>query len=57
MYNLLIKVALSILVKLATEKVASEVGVNILNSLATKTTNKLDDKIVKTVADALNVKV
>lgn len=43
--------------KILTTKVVSEVMIYTMNELAIKTDGKLDDKIVKTVADALGVKI
>lgn len=43
--------------KILTSKVVSEVCIYTLNYLSKKTEGKLDDQIVKSIADALGVKV
>ena len=57
MGNIIIKALIAIVTKLITEKFFSRIIVYSLNYAAKKTTNKLDDKIVISVADALGVEV
>lgn len=45
-----------LLVKLITQKFISNVFIHIAEHLATKSDNKIDDKIVKEIKDALEVK-
>ena len=57
MGNLIIKALLAIVTKLITEKLLSKIVVYCLDYLAKRTTNKLDDKIVASVAEALGVEL
>jgi hypothetical protein len=57
MSGLLVKIAGQMLLKLVTETFASKVIVYTVNEVSKKTTNKLDDKIVGAVAEALGVSV
>lgn len=56
MSSVLIKILLSVLAKLMTESFFSKMFIMAGHKLALSTTNKLDDAIVKTAAEALEVK-
>ena len=55
--GILAKIIAELGLKLLTSSVVSQVLIYTMNELAIKTDGKLDDKIVKTVADALGVKI
>ena len=55
MSQLAIKIGWALLSKLLTEAFVSKTVVYGLSSIAKNTTNQLDDKMVKAVADALGV--
>jgi hypothetical protein len=57
MSGLAVKLAGSLLLKLVSETFAAKVLTYTLHEVSKKTSNKLDDKIVGAVAEALNVKV
>jgi hypothetical protein len=57
MGEIAIKLAWGILSKLVTETFAARMIVYSLDAVAEKTTNKLDDKMVAAVADALGIAV
>lgn len=57
MYAIIGQIIAKIGISLLTEKVLKEVFVNTAWYLAGKSTNKLDDSYVKTIAEALDVKV
>jgi hypothetical protein len=49
------KIFLGLMMRLVTETFAAKLVVYCLNELAKSTDNKLDDKIVKAVSDALGI--
>jgi hypothetical protein len=51
----MLKIALSLIMKLLTEKFLSKTAVHLLASLAKSTANELDDQIVSNVAEALAI--
>jgi hypothetical protein len=53
MQTILLKIGKSILLSLLTEKVMKKLVVLILEKLSEKTTNKVDDEMVKIVKEAL----
>lgn len=53
MQAVLLKIGKSIVLSLLTEKVMKKLVVLCLEQLATKTTNKVDDEIVRVVKEAL----
>lgn len=55
MSNLIVKVLVSMLAKLVTERFFAKTTVYSLRALARKTDNKLDDQIVRAAAEALGV--
>ena len=57
MTNILIKALVAILTKLITEKFLAQTIVYILDYLAKKTTNNLDNALVGSVAEALGVQI
>ncbi len=57
MSGILAKVAMNLLYKLATETFFAKVLCYGLSALAKKTTNSLDDKTVKAIADSLGVSI
>lgn len=57
MSNILIKALVAILTKLITERFLAQTIVYVLNHLAKRTTNNLDDSLVASVAEALGVEL
>ena len=55
MSSVLVKIALSMLAKLMTEKLFSKFFVIAGYNLSQRTSNKLDDEIIKSAAEALAV--
>ncbi len=55
--GILAKIIAELGLKLLTSSVVSQVLIYTLNELSIRTDGKLDDKIVKTIADALGVKL
>jgi len=55
--GILAKIVAELGLKILTTKVCSEVLIYTLNYFAKKSEVKIDDQIVKTIADALGVKV
>lgn len=55
--GIIAKIVAELGLKILTTKVCSEVLIYTLNYFAKKSEVKIDDQIVKTVADALSVKV
>ena len=55
MQNLMISILNKMLISLLTETFVSKLLVHCLTQIAKSTTNELDNKIVKSVADALGV--
>ncbi len=55
--GIIAKIVAELGLKILTTKVCSEVLIYTLNYFAKKSEVKIDDQIVKTVADALDVKV
>lgn len=54
--QLAIKIAIGIATRMFTETFVARMMVHALQGAAAKTTNKVDDKMVQDVADALGVK-
>ena len=57
MTEVLLKIAIALATKIMTETFISRVLIHLLKAWSDQTENKLDDKVVQAIADALGVPV